>query len=696
MSDKFIGLGGLIEYNKQLIETYIKSLENKVDRVSNNYVTTDTEQEITAIKRFKNAFVVVENDSNPDGYSIIFHDSVYVGETNDTYTKYKDGKIVNNIPFVGEVALTIPKKSGTFALTSDIPTDYLKLDADEEQEVSTPIIFTGENQYHHPQYFWSSIIAEAGIDLYDNYSNPLCFLTGDGFIDINDTNIILRLPYTTDDNGIRLKPGTLATIEDLPDTSKLVTTDTRQTITADKVFYKNYTTEEELEEGYDYYREVVLNADGMGILDSSESDVPIEVSFTSYGMQTYDPHNGIYKVISTDFCLIHAEYDAAGDVFSLHLPVLSDGDIVNVVLPEKSGTLALTSDIPTNYVTTDTEQTITGRKIFTDGINDNVGYWGIDYDGSAWLRTLDVPFINMLESAAGDAGIFFEPNADASILADPSGLYVNIAEGSVHSYNYNTEVDYSAIGIFGTYTENDWDTISEFTYKIPRKAGIHTLALTSDIPTNYVTTDTEQQIFGHKYFSAGISNGGVWGIEDTGSAYFADVTVSSGIRYISLDPQVGIGVYEGVDSLKLYTNKIEYHYVREDGTGDYTFNFPEKSGTFALASDIPNTKSTLFSLCNETTGTYIYGVVPNVIITTPAQLVAYLSANNIYDTTTSSMRFPVSGVSISGGHVYSVISICLNTSSNGLVLKVGGNGGVMDTAITVGSDYKWNFKQLIV
>lgn len=40
----------------------------------------------------------------------------------------------------------------------------------------------------------------------------------------------------------------------------------------------------------------------------------------------------------------------------------------NYTLPSKSGTLALTNEIPSNYVTTDTEQTISGKKTFSGGI----------------------------------------------------------------------------------------------------------------------------------------------------------------------------------------------------------------------------------------------------------------------------------------------------------------------------------------
>ena len=53
----------------------------------------------------------------------------------------------------------------------------------------------------------------------------------------------------------------------------------------------------------------------------------------------------------------------------LHVDLGKDGsDKHRVTFPSSAGTLALTSQIPTNYVTTDTEQTISGAKTFTSDV----------------------------------------------------------------------------------------------------------------------------------------------------------------------------------------------------------------------------------------------------------------------------------------------------------------------------------------
>lgn len=108
------------------------------------------------------------------------------------------------------------------------------------------------------------------------------------------------------------------------------------------------------------------------------------------------------------------------------------------------------------------------------------------------------------------------------------------------------------------------------------------LALKSDIPTNYVTTDTEQTITGKKTFS---TNG---------------LTVSG--RVLGSGDDEGIVVspasnnYAGI-CLGNPSGKRAVLYLRADGksvwrynngSSSYDIKHPEKAGTIALTSDIPN------------------------------------------------------------------------------------------------------------
>lgn len=89
-----------------------------------NAVTTDTEQTITAAKYFYNG-----RDTTSIGFG-----SIYVeAELGSAYTCYAVNEIRNaNFGGYGQYTFTFPNKSGVFALTSDIPTDYVTTDTEQD------------------------------------------------------------------------------------------------------------------------------------------------------------------------------------------------------------------------------------------------------------------------------------------------------------------------------------------------------------------------------------------------------------------------------------------------------------------------------------------------------------------------------------------------------------------------------------
>jgi len=79
---------------------------------------------------------------------------------------------------------------------------------------------------------------------------------------------------------------------------------------------------------------------------SSTESMSLMELYPEYGLYLYKPYTGLYT-------RIYSGITASRDL----------------QLPDKSGTIAITDDIPTNYVTTDTVQTITGAKDFSGGID---------------------------------------------------------------------------------------------------------------------------------------------------------------------------------------------------------------------------------------------------------------------------------------------------------------------------------------
>ena len=117
-------------------------------------------------------------------------------------TYYKDGKITN-----GTSTLTLPSKSGTIALTSDL-SNYVN--TTDTQSVAGNKTFTGMTTFGNPITCQSGVVATNGTNTLDNAGLSY--------------NSITRY---TNNNGYTLtiptKNGTLATTDDIPSTSSFAT-----------------------------------------------------------------------------------------------------------------------------------------------------------------------------------------------------------------------------------------------------------------------------------------------------------------------------------------------------------------------------------------------------------------------------------------------------------------------------------------
>ena len=289
--------------------------------------------------------------------------------------------------------------------------------------------------------------------------------------------------------------------------SNLVTTNTNQTISGNKLF---------------------LN--------------PVQVGGSS-NLEDYT------KITSTDIT-VRAGEDASW--YKIGNDKFSHGDTTNTytaTLPNKSGTVALLSDIPTpptNYVTTDTEQTINGSKTFSKAVSvstDTDAGFKITGGGNTWeinARTSEGP----LNIVGDETGVYHQtyqfpdksgtialtndiPSVPNNILTydytfDTTGK--NLSYSLMIAKNPNpaesmTRIDAGSI-TFRDLGRNNYEGTTQLVVaqvnnsnpvvvSLPSTSG--ELALKSDIPStdNYVTLDTAQTISGVKTFTGAIQLQGV-------------------------------------------------------------------------------------------------------------------------------------------------------------------------------------------
>lgn len=204
-----------------------------------------------------------------------------------------------------------------------------------------------------------------------------------------------------------------------------------------------------------------------------------------------------------------------------------DPTAYDVVFQNKAGTIALTSDIPdvSKYVALDTAQTITGAKTFSAFANFNngagVGDYGIGFSGAG-------------TSGGKNMSIQLHPVGDTSTQATEPNVY---------------------------------------DVRLQNKSG--TVALLSDIPslpTNYVTTDTDQNISGVKTFTGDVQLNGVGILSKVGNADSSYATILKGSGNVV---EVGSTSYQ----TRIYSNgRISVY--------DYSTS-PSTSEKIAYQSEIP-------------------------------------------------------------------------------------------------------------
>lgn len=210
---------------------------------------------------------------------------------------------------------------------------------------------------------------EANWTTASNATNPFIPLKGE--VIVYDPDIAHTAPRVKIGDGVT-KVGNLAFVGG--DLSKYVTLDTAQTITATKTFQN---CNVDIRGGRIYAENRVLSHGEIesytSIGDDSDNKPAKAILIDSNGDLNTD--SSMYLEYRTQFGALSVPTYYKKLKIGSEIPLATStdtSDVVNTIkFPFKSGTVALLSDIPsipTNYVTTDTEQTINGIKTFTEGL----------------------------------------------------------------------------------------------------------------------------------------------------------------------------------------------------------------------------------------------------------------------------------------------------------------------------------------
>lgn len=268
-------------------------------------------------------------------------------------------------------------------------------------------------------------------------------------------------------------------------------------------------------------------------------------------------------------------------------------------------------DSPTNMVTIDTDQTITGVKTFNKAIGDVGAKKGFRFGTSDY-----------------DPGIYFDSawgftvnggqyqNSSLILQANQSGASKIILEGT-NNNNTTIRPQTNNTGIIGT-PQYKWNTLycTNLSDGTTTKTMTEILAGGGSAPTNMVTTDTAQNITAAKTFtdSAGklvttVSQGQVLVDDQRITGEYENTNIAAGYMRLeqdndtkgggsaielmtgSGDPGSYVMVWDYVDGEKDIASLYKSDGIgitTNNGANEFSLTYPLKSGTFALTSDIPD------------------------------------------------------------------------------------------------------------
>ena len=238
------------------------------------------------------------------------------------------------------------------------------------------------------------------------------------------------------------------------------------------------------------------------------------------------------------------------------------------------GTITL-PDYPsiTNYVTTDTNQNITAQKTFTTGTTTSTSI-------STSISTTGVT------ARIGDSSsslLYNGLRVYGSSVGSDTTIYTS---NSINHYYDGTSGSSVTKNIKVRFTDDStspYTQTGEYTFKYDKTGEV---AVTTDIPTNYVTTDTNQTITGSKTFNQQL-------VANDGIVSSGDVRITNGkLSIYDNDPMLSYSLEMESDRL-LYTASNSRSVSLEFSTpsNDNQLAFPNQSGTLAVTTDIPTATS---------------------------------------------------------------------------------------------------------
>lgn len=213
---------------------------------------------------------------------------------------------------------------------------------------------------------------------------------------------------------------------------------------------------------------------------------------------------------------------------------LINGTGLTTVTSDASGTITINSTLPTNLVTTDTEQTVTGTKHF-NAITANTIGTGSDAnnyfqskkfrgegDANTYYHAVDFGYAghNQVDFYEYGGNYNFYINTQANTNSrkllfgiNPSGIKIpSVAGAKILGTKADGQVESHSLGIAdisSLQSTLDSKVNSSSLATVAKTGSYNDLVNKPTIPTNVVTIDTEQRISGKKYFENDV-NFGKW------------------------------------------------------------------------------------------------------------------------------------------------------------------------------------------
>ena len=253
-----------------------------------------------------------------------------------------------------------------------------------------------------------------------------------------------------------------------------------------------------------------------------------------------------------------------------------DNTTLNLKYPSKTDnkTIATTDDIPTDYVDLSTEQTISGRKTFENGLLDiitsgNTGRALRLYTGGIGLydngtNNQRKAYLTLPRTTGTLALTSDVPANYVTTDTDQTITGKKTIKGLLDFKRYNDTIAFRIYNPSNDYVSLDgWKDVNgtpvKTSYKLPLydTERYKTIATVDQIPTNYVTTDTDQAITGKKTF------GTVYG--KTGMIIGNESNLDNENMTVLPTGEIHLGTYRNYKSTIL--------------------NLPKKSGTYTLVTN---------------------------------------------------------------------------------------------------------------